>query len=214
MLNKKNIVAVTLSTVTSLVLATSAHAAVSGPYLGGDLGWGTIHQTSAFKQFGIPNSDNTDNGIAGRVFGGVKFNEYIGAEMGYTKFSNQTSKVNTLFASGNEKIQSYAVDLVAKGTLPLQNGFSLFGKLGVAYLNQDMTLTAEDAFVSETATANVNKVLPTFGAGISYEINSNLTTDISWMHIQQVGNDVEFGDSGIKMQNTDFVGLGLTYNFG
>jgi opacity protein-like surface antigen len=217
MLNKKNILSVTCSAVASLLFATTANATVSGPYLGGDLGWGTTHQ-QGFEQIDILKGmdvNTTQDGLAGRIFAGFKFNEYLAAEMGYTKFSNQTSKFNQNVGldnlAGNEKIQAYAVDLVAKGTLPLQNGFSLFGKLGAAYLAEDAsaTVTASDPFfgtVSDSVSQNTNKILPTFGLGVSYDINSNLSTEVSWMHIQKVGTT--------DLQNTDFIGLGLTYNFG
>jgi OmpA-OmpF porin, OOP family len=199
MIKTQKLIAI-VSGVAGLFIAASAQATVPGPYLGLQIGWGTIHQ---------PNfSDNTNHsdGVAGMAFGGMQFNEYLGVELGYTKFSNMNTSASDGFSSANGTIKSYATDLVAKVTLPLQNGLNLYGKVGGAYLWEQATVTVTDGPFRATDRNTESKIMPAFGLGASYDINSNVTGDLAWMHIQKVGNT--------DLANTDFVGLGLTYHFG
>ncbi|MES2217038.1 MAG: outer membrane beta-barrel protein [Pseudomonadota bacterium] len=197
-----------------LLITATANAALVGPYIGGALGWGDIHQTDIYNIKDNDNFKSKDDGLAGRVFGGIQFHPNVAAEMGYTKFTNATASSSisdTGFAESSDlTIKSYAVDLVAKLTLPLQNNFSLFAKGGAAYLNEQLTETNTETNLGVTTATQYNatdhKVFPTFGLGASYELNKNVTTDISWMHIQKVGDS--------NLRNTDFVGLGLTYTIG
>lgn len=213
MLNKKRIVAATIVGLSSLVMLSNASAVESanGLYLGAQGGWGNIHQEALDGD----NDSNADTGIAGRLFAGFKFNQNLALESGFTKFSNMNTSATTTTGlvtdSTSGQIKSYAVDLVVKGILPLQNGFDLYGKLGAAYLNEDANVSETISIPGMSATNSANKtsdaIYPTYGAGVSYTFNPNLTGDVSWMHIQKIGDNDYLG-------NTDFVGVGLTYNFG
>jgi OOP family OmpA-OmpF porin len=202
MFNKKNVTIVTLASLASLFIATSASADVNlSPYLGGSLGWGTI---------GMPTVDgfhneNTNGSVAGRVFGGISFTPNLALESGFTKFSDVNYSAGNSFNSFSDKIQTYAVDVVGKVTIPLESNFSLFGKVGGAYLNEAYNTTIVESGVSYSGKAEEAKVLPTFGAGLGYNINKNITADISWMRIQKVGDT--------HLNSTDTAMFGLSYHF-
>ncbi len=203
-----------------LVSAGSAQAALPGAYLGGQLGWDNIHQA------GFSNSDMNEllgpgttsststsgnKGLGGRLFAGYQFNENWAVETGWTKFHNMSSRgtaVNgstTVSASGTLKAD--ALDVVAKGILPLQNNFSVFGKLGLAYLMERAKVSLTGAGVSLSDSDRTNKVYPTFGLGVGYDFTQNVSGDLSWTRIQKIG-------SNSSMASTDFIGLGLAYHFG
>lgn len=104
----------------------------------------------------------------------------------------------------------------------MRHGFDIFAKLGVAYLNQTGSIDASYAgnivvpFGGVTYSGNytyrnpnTSGYYPTFGLGADYEINKNITANLSWMHIQVYDN--LFNTKLIN--NTDLVGLGLTYSF-
>lgn len=211
MFNKKSVITAIVTSIASLLVAATA-SAINGPYIGGALGYGNIYQSQV-----LANEDGVTGGkggLAGRIFGGYEFTQFLAAEMGYTKFSNNsvTAYVNTpAFGklTGPQTIKSYAVDLVAKATLPLQDGFNLFGKLGAAYLNEQ---TTSNTVVSNSAgdvlglgKNTYDRILPTFGLGLGYDLSKNVSTDVSWMRIQKT--------SSSTMQSTDTVMLGLSYHF-
>jgi OOP family OmpA-OmpF porin len=201
MFNKKTVTTITLASLAGLFIATSASAANNGIYLGGAAGWGDTYQSNVASE--LNGTHTNSSGFSGRVFEGYQFTENFGLEAGYTKFHDVNLNNDTIDL--DTKLKSYSVDVVGKGMVPLTNGFGLFGKLGVAYLNEafDGSVTRDgDMF---NAGASISKVLPTFGAGVSYDINKNVVADVSWMRIQAVGNTA--------LNSTDTAMLGLSYHF-
>jgi opacity protein-like surface antigen len=204
MLNKK----IVFSTVASLSLlaATNSIAGEPGVYLGAQAGYGDVHTFSK------------DSGLAGRLFAGYQFDTNWAAEMGWTKFTTATQNstvtklvpVNIGLVNVNvpvklpvkQNVKTDAVDLVAKGILPVGNNFNLYGKAGVAYL-----LAREDVTTGRAhAHHNQNNVLPTFGVGATYDFTPNVAGDVSYNRIQKVGNS--------NVNSTDYVGVGLIYSIG
>ncbi|SRR5579883_96101 len=219
MLNmKKKILTAAVATLAATGLA-AAHAAVNGAYVGGILGYGNVHEGNTSSTdvteiepglTGTSNFSSNDRGIAGQIFGGYQFTQNFAAELGVTKFSNATQKVTGSVAGValptiKGTVKTSAVDLVAKGMLPLQNGFGLYGKLGVAYLMASADVKAEGL---GSASASQHNLYPTFGVGASYDINQNLVADVSWNRIQKVGS------SNSNLPSTDLFGAGLSYHFG
>jgi hypothetical protein len=208
MLSKNRWVAIASVGVLSLSILSNAHAleTANGIYLGGQTGWGMLHQDG----FGS-GSDTNSSGIAGRMFLGAKFLPNLALEAGYTKFSNMNSYLNSNVTGTtlSLNIQAYSVDVVVKGIIPLANGFDVYGKLGAAYLNEvdsgSIELGQIPAALNVTGTAQV-RILPTMGLGLSYTFTRYLLADISWMHIQNTSDNN-------NLNNTDFFGIGLTYTF-
>jgi OmpA-OmpF porin, OOP family len=208
MFNKKRVITATISLIAGFFIATSANATVDGVYLGGQIGWGSINDSGFNDAY---DNQSTNSGVAGRVFGGYQFNQYTGLELGFTKFSNMnTSGIYTFSGynfSTSGTIKTYATDVVAKLNLPLSNGFNIFGKLGVAYLNEQWSISSSNASIgSVNASGTEDGFLPTFGLGLGYDVNQNISADVSWMRIQQVGS--------VNLDSTDTVMVGLSYHFG
>jgi OOP family OmpA-OmpF porin len=166
----------------SLGFAGAANAADNGIYLNGQLGYGHTHYNGA---------DNSSGGFAQRVAGGYQVTQNFAAELGYTHFKDTT------FSPG--KIQQYAIDLVAKGMLPLTGDFGVFGTLGGAYLNGKASISGESS--------NTNSNFwPTFGLGAKYDFTNSVPVTFSWQRIQKVGTS--------NLKSTDLFSLGLEYHFG
>jgi OOP family OmpA-OmpF porin len=195
MLQKKLLVAAALAGFSMIGFSSAANAALPGYYVGGQLGWANTHLDD-----NIPSGITVDDtGLAGRLFTGYQFNQNFAAELGYTHFSKSDVKVTGFGKIGD--IKEYAVDLVAKGIMPLNNGISLYGKLGPAWLKGDASNSLDGTSSDES------KVYPTFGVGVSYDLTPNVPVDLSWNRIQRVG-----GSDNIP--STDLFSLGIAYNFG
>ncbi len=222
-LSKKHILPITLISA-GLVITANANAAPSGPYFGGQIGWGDVHQggnntfdvLNSWRRGAEFDSSSSDTGLAGRVYGGYKLMQNFAIEAGFTKFHNATeeSKIfSPLYSlSENVTIKTYAIDLVGKGIIPFDNGFNVYGKLGVAYLNSTFEGSGTELVdfhlpITFHLNDEASKFYPTFGLGAGYELTQNLSADVSWNRIQKVGDDE-------KIPSTDFVGVGLAYNFG
>lgn len=222
MLNKKTIVKAVVLGVSSLV-AVSSFAATQGTYVGGQLGWGDVHQSiqaSSVSGYGInTKTSSKDTGIAGRLFAGYQFDSNWAAELGWNKFSDADAKATSagkvigLPYSYNAKatIKTDAIDLVAKGIYPVANNVNVYGKAGVAYVMSRYEEKATSTLAGRNSYGRVNdkesKLFPTFGAGVSYDFTQNVAADLSYNRIQKTG-------SSSKINSTDLVSVGLIYSIG
>ena len=221
-----------------LFAISKAFATIPGPYIGGQLGWADLHQgdyiashlNSLFEK-AVPslsidslNILYINTGLAGRVFLGYQFNSYFAAEVGYYRFTqldvNTKLDIDVIILKQNftlptslstrATVRTEALDLVAKGILPLTDKFSIYGKLGLAYLNVigKVSLSVNSPLLNTSLSGNpsLNLVYPTFGIGANYDLTQHISTDLSWNRIQRLNSHL--------FPSTDFISLGLIYRFG
>ncbi len=122
-------------------------AAISTPAFAADGGYVGFKFGSANKSVNTVSETNSSWGI----FGGFQFNQNVALEVGYTDFGT--------VAGGLIKFTGF--DVAAVGTLPINQQFSLFGRLGMASVKEDFSLAGLSA--SRTA--------PTFGIGGQFNVN-------------------------------------------
>ena len=239
MFNKKILLGMATLSITSILGATNSFASVDGFYLGGQIGWGNVNlngiSNSDMVQVAnavLPgaytitsNSTSTsDDGWAGRLYAGYQFDCHWAAELGWSIFSDVntngtirgvdlvTTSPYTIRANGSVDID--AVDLVVKGMMPLENNFSIYGKLGVAYVwshGGDANASFVEPGIINVSTGNVNlsnehKFFPTAGIGVGYDITPNVVANIEYDRIQKVGSS--------DLGSTDLATVGLAYHFG
>lgn len=213
-------------------------ATTNGPYVGIQVGWGYVHQGTfiaehvnrlaarTYRNLSLSRFDVLlrDTGLAGRGFVGYQLNPYFAIEMGYYHFTPIHVKTDAyanldvsdylnlevpVHVSSRVAVSTYAVDMMAKGIFPVTNCFSLYGKLGLAFVNSEGTveLKAKAIIVSFKArtTPSVNLGYPAFGLGINYDLTSHASVDMSWNRIQKV--------HPCPYPNIDFVSAGLLYRF-
>jgi len=182
MLRKKLIaVAIAAAFVTPI-----AFAAPNGFYVGGTLGQTNLHVNKSSSTGKVDSK-----GLGGEIFGGYQFNKYIAAEAGYIQFAN--TKASGLGLS--QTIKTHAFDVVAKGILPINNQFELFGKAGLARISAK---SSGDIKGSASATR------PIAAIGASYFVTKSLSIDASFTRIFKGGN---FDTNG------DLAGVGVSYHF-
>lgn len=198
MINKKialGVVALGLS-----AAAISANAATSGVYVGGQLGYGNVHQADHV-------SGVKDNHLAGRVFAGYQFNQNLAAELGWSHFSEVTAKDHGYYADYDysARLNTNVVDAAAKGIVPVADNVSLYGKLGAAYVMESV----HAHYGPFSASASEKKLLPEAGVGVSYAFTDNVSADVSYTRIQKVGDK-----NKSDINSIDFAGVGVSYTFG
>jgi OOP family OmpA-OmpF porin len=181
-----------------------ASADLPGFYAGGELGLSNIHDSD--NPF---NSEDGGTGLGAGAQIGYQFNPYIAAEAGYLYFHNVDQNGN-YFGPWNATYKEQAVDLVAKGTLPLNQYISLYGKAGAAYVDAQTEVTGNVMTpwgfpaVGYSATQTYHPIRPVYGVGVSYNIAPNVSADLGWTRVQ----------SNSTIPNADIATLGLTYHFG
>lgn len=186
-------------------------------YGGGSLGQSRVNYSSGqlaadLRAAGITGSgavSNTD--IGGKFFAGFQFNQNFALEGGYFNMGRPASINGTYTAPGpggtfSTKVEGQGVNLDAVGTLPLSNGFSLLGRLGVAYFETKASSTATAGGFNGYGNATSNKFVPVFGIGAQYDFSKTVAGRLEVQRFSKVGNnntgssDVDFYSAGIVVK--------------
>lgn len=185
---KKIIAALLLST----AVAAPAFAADTGFYAGVTLGrssTGTPYSNATLTK-------STDTVLG--VLGGYQFTKNWGAEAQYTgagKFSGN-------IPGGTFTGKSDALSLAAVGTLPLNDSFSLYGKLGFASVKTTLTTSPASANTGASRTA------ATFGLGAQYNVTPAIGIRFGWDRYAAAVTGV-----GTSKYNDNVYSLGAVFKF-
>ena len=139
---------------------------------------------------GFP-SDNKDNAYS--IYAGSYFNPNFGLELGYIDFGRISRGGGTTRAEG--------VNLSLVGRLPLNQAFSLTGRVGGTYSRSDIS----SAFGSNIARGKESGFGVSYGVGAEYAFNTN------WSAVAQYDvHDVKFVNTN---ENVNTMSFGLKYRF-
>ena len=184
----------------SLAATSMSNNNTSGFVVGVQGGYGDTHWSDLRN-----GSDVKDTGFAARGFIGFDLNQYFGIESGYTYLPKTTLKG---VPSSELEIKNYAIDLLAKLSIPVTPVFSLYAKAGGSYLNSKLE-------VSGLGSSTETHIGPAFGVGAAYEVVPNLAIDLSWMRFSG-GNAFKDSNTGFTQgyqPSPDVVLLGVSYKF-
>lgn len=179
----------------STVVAAPAFAADNGFYAGVTVG--RSHTGNIAGNTTMTKSSDT---VAG-ILAGYQYNKYLGVEAAYTGAGKFTA---TIPAGNIYSGKSDASSLVAVGTLPLNNNFSLYGKLGIASVKT--TLSATPA----TADTGATRSTSTVGFGAQYNATPAIGIRFGW---DRFGAAVTTAAGAKSNFNADVYSLGAVFKF-
>jgi hypothetical protein len=155
-----------LITACLICLSQSALADDSGIYLGAGFANGKLsactNTTSSCDTF---KRNSEDSGHL-RLIGGYDFNRYFGIEAGLSGLGSYKVQDTTGVNAGTVKAAAFT--LAAKGSYVFPQGFSVFGKLGLASVNTKYT--ADPGWIL-AGNANQNSTGLVMALGGQYNIN-------------------------------------------
>lgn len=195
---KKTSIALVIAATLGLSTAALAdNTTGQGFYAGGNVGYSSV-------ELPLTSTANwSTNGFGYNVHGGFMFNQYVGAELGYTNYANATYDQGGL--SG--KFKAYSVDAAAKGVYHFNPLWSVFGKLGVASLHSEL----DESYSSSTASSSKTKIVPLAGIGAGYDVDKNLTVNAGFTYVNG-GTDTPTNE--LKgLGNYSFAYAGVDYHF-
>jgi len=167
-----------------------------GIYLGGQIGGTNLHYNgSSYTSAGTNSSYVDDYKLAARGYLGYAFTQFISTELGYDYYGRPKFK-NT---NGNtQDILQQGMDLVVKANLPLDYGFGLYIKGGMAWVYRSALNSNNNTFVGKDSNSTFT---PLAGLGINYWFAPNIALDLSWTKTMSVSD----------LPTTDLVTIGLIY---
>ena len=187
------------------LVAAPAFAADTGPYFGAGVG-----------QFNVQLDDlDFDEGDVGfKIFGGYNFLKWLGAEVAYIDGGTAEDKYSDPdLGSAKVGIDVSAFTLAGVGTLPIGDMFELYGKLGMAFWDGDLRisasglicdeLAAEGLPCSETDSESGEDFYWGIGAGVNFGENFNIRVEYEAF---QIGADDVDADA-------DFISGSVVYRF-
>jgi OOP family OmpA-OmpF porin len=126
----------------------------------------------------ITNCDDSDNGP--RVEIGYEFNKNFGVELGYTSFGTVfDSNDNSL----NVRQKSNAITLSALGTIPVNDWFGVFGRLGYARYDTNNTGEIEGVPIKDE-----NGNTPFWGAGVKFNLNEQFAIRVEYQNYRDLSD--------------------------
>lgn len=169
MLKQKFYLHTLCATLISLSLAPAAMAGEENGFTVG-LDYG---RTEAKKYCDhITNCDSTDNGPKVEV--GYDFNKNVGVELSYTSFG-------TLFDSNDNSLsirqKSNAIALSVLGTLPINDWFGIYGRLGYARYDTNNT-----GMIEGVAIKDENGNTGFWGAGVKFTLNEQFALRLEYQN--------------------------------
>jgi len=149
------------------------------------------------------NVSPNNTGFGGRLYIGGNFNKYAGMELGYTHYQASEYNANELDPPKHPEIQENAIDLVAKGQIPL-DPFGLFAKVGMAYVRSTAGGSLTEPSSSGKRTGTTNNIRPTVSIGSFYDFTPNWEGDVT-------ASIVPAGGNGFR--DAELIGIGVSYHF-
>ncbi len=171
-------------------------------YVGGGLGAATgLDLCSAFNPGFTTAPGSCDKSeFAGKVYGGYKFNKYLGAEGALVYLGSADANGTFLGVPVTSDVYAGGLELAGTGTVPITDQFGILAKLGVLFWG----------IHSEVGTGferDENGTSFATGVGLKYDITKHVGIRLEWERFWQVGN------STIGESDVDLVTIGGLYRF-
>ncbi|QFU03072.1 outer membrane protein A [Halomonas sp. THAF5a] len=159
-----------------------------GPYLGAGIGHATLDNAplDGLERLGA-NADDSDTGYT--LLAGYRFTPHVAVEAGHMDLGEASTR-GADGAGGTPGMEGVTAALI--GRLPIANGFSLHGKLGVIAYDTDLDLDAEIDGQPYDVGADEEGTDPFYGIGAEYAIQRLLIRgEYERYDIGESGEDVE-----------------------
>jgi OOP family OmpA-OmpF porin len=190
-----------LGLASAMAFVGPAFAQDTGFYLGGALG-----QTSVdLDCTGTTSCDDEDS--SWRIFGGYQFNKHLALEFGYADLGESTASVSVPPFIATGTLEATVWDLVAVGSLPIADRFSIFGKIGLYRADTDFSVTVPGLGSASESDSNTDL---TYGVGARYDFTRNLGVRLEWQRYQDVGGEF-FGETAES--DVDVISVAVIWKF-
>ncbi len=204
---------------TALAFAASAHAGgFDGPYVALSAGSsqfktdkGQIDNalTGAGVQSLSSSLDDTDTGY--KIDLGYQYNPNFAFELGYVDLGkakySATGTIGGSAASGSGTVKASGVTMSLLGIAPINDAFSVFGRIGVIDAKVQVQASAASAGGSASGSASATKPKWNYGIGASYNVTRGFAVRAEY----EVFNSL--GDEHTGKGNVDLLSVGLVVRF-
>lgn len=152
-----------------------------GIYFGGQVGTTNMHYKGS--EYTSSNSHYDDKySFAGRGYLGYAFSQFIQTELGYDYYG----RPKFIDTNGNtQDILQQGMDLMVKANLPLDYGFGIYIKGGLAWVHRSALHSNNGSFAEKKAD---DKFPPIGAVGINYWFAPHMALDLCYTKTMTIGD--------------------------
>lgn len=166
-----------------------------GFYLGTALGQAKL-KNDGFDELSREGFNTDDKDTAFKLFAGYQFNPNFAVEAGYVDFgdfeANARTVVGGIPVTGSSKLSFDGFTAALVGKLPIQDGFSVYGKLGMIAWDADVTENVQALGLSQSDSYGEDGTDPFYGIGAEYVVNQvMMRLEFERYDISDSGEDFE-----------------------
>jgi len=187
-----------------------AGSAMAQGYVGGSLGRSmTTFDGTDFEPFPGETHSFEKNKTAYKLFAGYNFNKNFAIEGGYADLGKPAQNVAWVGGSGKGVQKESAWFVAGKGTLPINEQFNLFGKLGLTQNKVKASWSDTDGF-SGSDSKSRSGVL--YGVGAEYNVSKQIGVRMEYEDFGKFGSQF-VNDTGTGRTKTSLWSVGMAYKF-
>jgi opacity protein-like surface antigen len=161
--------------------AAMGTAQAAGPYVG--VGVATVdHQ---FNLSGATGVSSDGYKASGKIFGGYDIDQTWGVEAGYTDFRKSNADYTLNGTAGRAESDGSSFYVAGKASAPINEQFSVFGKLGAASNKSTLSSSTTPAFNTSDRKTEVYA-----GVGVQYNLNQKVALTAEY---ERYGKSKDFG---------------------
>lgn len=199
-------------------------ALACGPALAQDTGWyvgGGIGSAKADFVRGdftslapgaVYSADDDD--FAGRLLGGYRVAPNVAVEFGLASLGSYRHRYTQGTSTAVVDYDASALTVAAAGNLPLSGGFSLNGRVGIAFTYAELRERRNDGGIanipycpdswwySDCTSRSTNLY---WGLGAQFDINRNWGIRVDYDNYGEVGEEFETGRADIETMSVNFI---------
>jgi OOP family OmpA-OmpF porin len=183
----------------SLLLPFMAHA--EGGYVGVNAGRAE-QKLNAYEDGSLK-----DNAVGYKLYGGYHLNQYFGIQGGYVDMGKAKASYNFSGVNGEVSSKVSSLYIAAVASAPLNDQFSIFGKLGISRNRVKLVDNWVESGMSGRESESETRTTPLIGVGAEYKFTKNLAAVAEYEDFGKVAK----GD-GANLKARMF-SVGLHYHF-
>lgn len=183
-------------------------------YAGASIGKNRAEFNASDYRTGVAGISESQNRVqsAFKLYGGYDLNRNLAIEAGYARLGTPKYRYVSSGAVGQAKVRQSSAFAVAKGTFPVNEQFSVFGKLGFTYsrarLEGNSNSAAINAAAGFPAAISENNTRALIGIGIEFSLAKNIFLRAEYEDFGKFGDSDLTGETKARL-----VSIGVTYKF-
>lgn len=150
--------------------------------------------------------DDTDTGYKFQL--GYRFNPNWAIEGGYVDLGKFNYNATFTGGTASAQVKASGLNIAGVGTYPINDQFSVFGKLGFIDGKVEESITATGPGGTASGSASATKVKANYGFGATYNLSKAWGLRAEWERFSKLGDNNTTGESDV-----DLLSVGVVFNF-